>query len=382
MPGLTSRTPKVAIICRLDSLGGVESCVISLIRGLNRKGIVPDILWDHEPKWALLKGASVQANYLHLRFFVPSRLMDRIPYTLRYLAWITNAVDGDRLKGYYDFFYVFYNGFLLGSDVPHVRYMPGPPLLPQLDNSSPGLRGVPYRTFRWAYRTLLKHISPVYEFHRTGNYVTISQFTADMFNETYGVDLPIISPPIDVSGRCFDFDDFPRRNTLTFFSRIVDYKRPELVLELAAVNPDLRCVIMGGVTPHRRPYFEYLQRKASEANLENVTFLDNPTNQRVNDELARTRFYIFPAHNEHFGMTTGESIASGAIPFVHDSGGQREIVCDQRLRFHDAEFLEKFDALNKLSDLELNEIRKALSDHIHGYSEEEYLTKMLAYLNC
>ena len=79
-------------------------------------------------------------------------------------------------------------------------------------------------------------------------------------------------------------------------------------------------------------------------------------------------------------MTTAESIASGAIPFVHDSGGQREIVCDQRLRFHDVEYLEKFDALKKLSDTELNEIRKALSDHIHGYSDEEYQTKMLTYL--
>ena len=253
--------PRVAIICRLDAPGGIESCVISLISGLNRKGIVPDILWDHEPKWPLLTTADARANYRQLRFFMPSRLLDRIPYTLRYLAWITNAIDGDRLKGNYEFFYVFYNGFLLGGDVPHVRYMPGPPLLPQLDNSSPGLRGMPYRTFRWTYRNLLKHLSPVFEFHRTGNYVTISQFTADMFKETYGVDLPVISPPINLDGRCFDYEDLPRRDTLTFFSRIVDYKRPELVLELAAVNPHLRCVIMGGVTPHRRPYFEALQRR-------------------------------------------------------------------------------------------------------------------------
>ncbi len=371
---------RVAIVYRLDTPGGVQSCVISLIRGLNRNGIVPDILWDVEPKSPLLQGEGIQANYRRLRFLAPSRLIDRIPYTLRYLAWITNVIDGDRLRGNYDFFYIFYNGFLLGSDVPHVRYMPGPPLLPQLQNFSRGLRGMPYRTLRWSYRIFWKRIFPAYEFHRNGNYVTISQFTAAMFKETYGVDLPVISPPIDLGGRRFTFDDLPQRDTLTFFSRIVDYKRPEVVLELAGTYRKLRFVIMGGVTPHRRPYFEVLQRHASEMNLENVIFLDNPSNQRVKDELARTRFYIFPAYNEHFGMTTAEAIASGAIPFVHDSGGQREIVCDPRLRFQDAEFHEKFAALKELSDAELNEVRKKLFDHIQEYSEEVYLMKMLAYL--
>jgi glycosyltransferase involved in cell wall biosynthesis len=208
-----------------------------------------------------------------------------------------------------------------------------------------------------------------------------SHYTAGLFEAAHGVRLPVVHPPIDVSGRSYRPDDLPARDTLTFFSRIVDYKRPEWIIDLAARHPELRAVIMGGVAEHRRPYFEHLQQVAIKRGRPDVVFLANPSNERVNAELARTRFYVFPARNEHFGMTTVEAIASGALPFVHDSGGQREIVPQPDLRFSDAEFAAKFDALAALSEPELNARRTALSEHIRQFSEACFLDKMLAYLD-
>ena len=141
----------------------------------------------------------------------------------------------------------------------------------------------------------------------------------------------------------------------------------------------MRVVLMGGVKPNVQEYYDGL-RKGAEG-LQNVTFLANPSNEKVNEELARTRFYVFPGINEHFGMTTAEAIASGAIPFVHNSGGQREIVPDERLRFTDDEFISKFQALLDLPDTELNQIRTQLSEHIRQYSESIFIEKMLAYLD-
>ena len=80
-------------------------------------------------------------------------------------------------------------------------------------------------------------------------------------------------------------------------------------------------------------------------------------------------------------MTTAEAIASGAIPFVHNSGGQREIVPDERLRFTDDEFISKFQALLELPETEQNQIRSHLSEHIRQYSEEIFIEKMLAFLD-
>ena len=376
------RIMKVGIVYRLDHPGGMQSCALSLVKGLNRRGIIPDILWDVEPDWSFFKRSGIEARYRHLKFPVSSLVMDRLPSTLRFLAGLANILSGDRYGTDYGFLYIFYNGFLVTNGTPHLRYVAGPPLLPQLEIIRPGVAGIPFRTSLWLYQNFLRKVSPAYELHPGNNYVTISQFIANLFQEAYKVDLPVISPSIEMAERHFDFTDLKDRDTLTFFSRFADYKRPELVLDLAEQHLDMRCVMMGGVPPHRRPYFEALQKQAKDRELDKVVFLARPSDLQIKEELARTRFYVFPAINEHFGMTTAEAIASGAIPYVHDSGGQKEIVNDPRLRFEDLEFFDKFDALMNCPEMELNQIRKALSIHIQQYSEDVFIEKMLSYIDC
>ncbi|HEX2980150.1 MAG TPA: glycosyltransferase [Anaerolineaceae bacterium] len=365
----------------MDHPGGVQSCVYSLIRGLNRRGVVPDILWDIEPDWSHLTRLNLKAGFQKIHFRMPTQWITRFPNTLRYLLWIFNGYQGDPFHAQYDFFYLFYNGFFLSADVPHLRYLSGPPLIPELNNSTPGLRGAPYRLFRWLYQNYLRRWSPVYEFHQESLYVINSEFTARLFEQAHGVQLPIIHPPIDLSGRDFQPFDWSTRDTITYFSRFINYKRPHLVLKLAQRYPNMRCVLMGSVPENRKGYFEKLHRQARQMGLRNVVFLANPTNQRVREELARTRFYIFPAKNEHFGMTTPEAIASGAIPYVHNSGGQIEIVTNELLRFDDENYFENFNTIYSLDDLELEKIRSSLVAHVHSYAENIYIAKMLAYLD-
>lgn len=362
--------------------GGVQSCVFSLIKGLNRMDIIPDILWDCEPNWSLMQEQGGRAAYRKVRFRVPQRIIDKMPNTLRYLAHICNVIDGRKFCEEYDFFFIFYNGFVVSSDMPHLYYLSGPPLLPQFETNSQGIKGLPSRFFRLLYKKALHRISPVYDYHRELRYVINSQYTAGLFQDAHGVRLPVVYPPINLSGRDFVDDDLPKRDSITFFSRIVDYKRPEMVLDLASRHRQFRCVIMGAVSPIRRPYFERLREYADECRIQNVVFLDNPSSARVRDELARTRFYVFPGINEHFGMTTPEAIASGAIPFVHDSGGQREIVNNPELRFVDQTFFDRFEFLLKRTDAELKEARTALNMHVQKFSEANYIKAMLAYLFC
>ena len=371
---------KIGIVYRLDRPGGIQSCAFSLIKGLNAKGMIPDILWDVEPDWALFSRLGIEARNRYIHFTVPSSTIDKLPYSGRYLAGIANAFDGDQLAHEYDFLYIFYNGFLLSNGASHLRYMPGVTIVPQLDTTSPGIRGVPMKVFGWTYEHFFKQTRPVYEFHPGGNYVTISRYTAGLFKAAFGVDLPVIYPPVDLSRWSFDFGDLGIRDTITFFSRFADYKRPEMVLDLARRYPHLRCVLMGGVPDHRQPYFDSVKSLAKSMGLDKVIFMANPTPHKVKEELARTRFYIFPTINEHFGMTTTEAIASGAIPFVHNSGGQKEIVCDPDLRFEDSEYHQKFAALMGLSAADLNQRRKTLLAHLQMFSEDAFNQRMLSFL--
>jgi len=368
---------RVAVVYMLAHPGGVQSCALALIRGLNRQGILPDILWDTPPDTSLLAEAGAQAGFRRIPFRVPQTSIVRLPDTLRYLAWIPNVICGDQLAGRYDCIFSFYNGFLVPQKIPHVYYLSGPPLLPQLRIAPKGIRGAPLRCFQRLYRGMLRRRWPAYEYHRGCHYVINSQYTAGLFHEAHGVRLPVVYPPVDTSNHSFDPADLPKRDTILFFSRIIGYKRPEMVLELAARHRQYRCVVMGGVTPNRRSYFQTLQQRARKARLE-VVFLPNPTATTVRQEMARARFYIFPAVNEHFGMTTPEAIASGAIPFVHDSGGQREIVVNERLRFQDPEFFARFDALVRAPAEHLGTIRQTLSKHVRTFSEEIFVSKMLA----
>jgi hypothetical protein len=355
--------------------------MISLIRGLNRRGIRPDLLWDIHFCDDIIGQEHLDLGYRKLGFGVPSERLEHTPDTLSYLLRVFNSVQGNSLYGEYDFFYIFYNGFFLSKHVPHLRYLSGPPLLPQLVRYSPGLRGMPFRSARLLYRVMLRRFSPIYDYHADNHYVINSQYTADLFEAAHGVRLPVIYPPIDLSSRSFTGDDLPQRDTITFFSRVADAKRPERVIELAARHPRLRCVIMGSVPPHRAAYFETLKVLARELGRPDIVFLATPTNAQVREELARTRYYVFPAHDEHFGMTTPEAIGSGAIPFVHDSGGQREIVPDERLRFTDDTFFSQFEKLLALTETELNQMRMRLRQHVDLYSEDAFIQHMLAKMD-
>jgi glycosyltransferase involved in cell wall biosynthesis len=374
-------TKRVAIVCPLYERGGMQESVYALARGLNRRGIIPDVLWDVEPNWSLLANARANVKYRHIKFRIPTSVISKLPYSFRILARLLNAIDANTFLNDYGFFYSFHNGFIIPKDVQHVYHIATPPLTLDVSNRRSAIRHMPIKFFRWLYKNFLFKISPVHTIHKERNYTTNSEYSASFFQDEYGLNIPVIYPPIDFSGQHFTDNDLNTRDSLVFFSRIVDYKRPQLILDLAQRYPHLRCVIMGAVSQRRRAYYLWLHKRAEEMGIENVIFLPNPSIQKVREELGRAKFYVFPGINEHFGMTTVEAIIAGAIPFVHNSGGQKEIVIEESARFTDAEFFTKFDILLNIPDQELNDIRKRLLDHVSQFSEENFVSKLLSYLD-
>jgi hypothetical protein len=170
---------RVAIVYRLDHPGGVQSCAFSVIRGLNKIGLVPDVLWDIEPDWTLLRKENIQANYVPFKFRIPTRRIERMPVSMRYLAWAMNEIHGEALPKQHDFYYIFFNGFIPPHNTAHLRYLSGPPLVPQLVNTRSGLIGLPGRFSLWFYRHILGKFSRAYRYHPTGTYVINSKFTAE-----------------------------------------------------------------------------------------------------------------------------------------------------------------------------------------------------------
>jgi glycosyltransferase involved in cell wall biosynthesis len=370
---------KVAVVTRLTNPGGVPSCALSLIKGLNARAIIPDVVWDLPPSQELLRDAGVTAGFKYVRMPVPTLQLQRLPESLRYLAWIANGRRAERHLLGYDFAFSFNQVYLLAG-MPHLYFLSGPPLLPQLDIPPEGWRGIPFRAFRWAYRAFLRRMKPVYDYVPGSVMVINSHYTARLFEEAHGIQLPVVHPPMRAGQQVFRPNDWAARDSALFFSRIVPYKRPEMLFELAEHHPGLRWVIMGGCEPHHRPYLDSLRVEAASRGVR-FSFVVNPDNAKVEEELARARYYIFPAINEHFGMTTPEAIARGVVPFVHNSGGQVESVPLADLRFADEEFKDKFHVLVNLSEDRVHRIREELRRHVQRYDESVFIEKMLAYMD-
>jgi len=367
---------KIAIIYDLTAAGGVQTCVLSLIKGLNKKGIKPVIFWDEAPNSELLNEAGVVADYIRLRLPIAPSFIKTLPNLFRYLLWPFNMIKISKIPIDYDYVYTFTANVLVDQNRPHLFYLSGPPLLPQLESKT-----VRFIMAKLLYKYLIRPFYPAYEPQKNAKYVINSKFTAKLFEEAHDRKLEVVYPSNQLKIDNLLEDDFNLRGNITFFSRIVDYKRPEFLMKLAKQYPDLKFAIMGGVSKNRIDYLESLKKMASEEKLSNLSFYPNVTLNEIDNVLRNTLFYVFPAIKEHFGITTVEAVLKGCIPFVHNSGGQKEIVPFDSLRFNDEDFLRKFEDLLSLNNNDLIGLRNDLHKHILLFTEDSYINRMLNISN-
>lgn len=366
---------KVAIVYDMTEMGGVQTCVVSLVKGLNARGIVPTLFWDQPPAKLFTEGMGLKLGYSYLKLPIKSTPLKKLPATLRYLVEPFNMFKISRIPKEFDFVYAFTPLMRIDENRPHLFYLSGPPLLPQLEP-----RVLRFKMAKTFYETFLERSHPAYIPQKNANYVINSKYTAGMYLEAHGKKLEVVYP-----SNLLDFtekEDFNFRNRkyTTFFSRILKFKRPEMLIELAAQHPEREFIIMGGVSQKREAYLNELINAAKAKKLSNLRFIPNASNEEVNRILKETLIYFFPAVNEHFGITTVEAILKGCIPLVHNSGGQREIVPNPELRFEDDDFSEKYNRLISKSGEQMNELMDSLIVHVDQFREEVYITKMLSFL--
>ncbi|MFA7616432.1 MAG: glycosyltransferase [Weeksellaceae bacterium] len=366
---------KIAIIYDLTELGGVQTCVFSLIKGLNRRGITPTLFWDEPPSKPIIDSMGLKLDYSYLKLPIRSARLKKLPATVRYMIEPFDMFNISRIPKEFDFVYAFMPFVKIDQNRPHLFYLSGPPLLPQLEPSD-----IKFRIGKAFYKIFLERFYPAYIPQKNANYVINSRYTADMYLQAHQEKPEVVYPSNQL-----DFEEktefnLTQRKYTTFFSRIMKYKRPEMLFELAAKNPDREFVIMGGVSPKRENYLNELRNEAKSKRLSNIRFVPNASNEEVDQILKQTLIYFFPAVNEHFGITTVEAILKGCIPLVHNSGGQIEIVPNQELRFDDDDFVEKYSRLISMSEYQLTDLMVTLERHIEKFSEGVYISKMLAFL--
>lgn len=150
---------------------------------------------------------------------------------------------------------------------------------------------------------------------RTSNgvdhFIANSKFISRRVKKVYGRDADVIYPPVEVER--FDFNDNKEDFYLTA-SRMVPYKRMDLIVEAFANMPDKKLVVIGDGSEMPK-----IKKKAAA----NIEILGYQPDQVLHDYMRRAKAFVFAAE-EDFGITPVEAQACGTPVIAYGKGGVLE----------------------------------------------------------
>jgi len=136
----------------------------------------------------------------------------------------------------------------------------------------------------------------------------------------YKKESSIIHPPTDIN-------EFKAHNSKDYWLSVVridPYKRIELQIDTFSRLDD-KLIIAGGASREYEKYFNNLKKKAPV----NVSFIGPVFDKsKLIILYANCKGFITTSHNEDFGMTPVEAMASGKPVIAPNNGGYKETVVD------------------------------------------------------
>lgn len=199
-------------------------------------------------------------------------------------------------------------------------------------------------------------------------FIANSRYTQKWIKKEFGVDSEILYPPIDVD----EFLPGKKENIILSVGRFFVHSHNKKQLEMIQIfkelydnNPEAKKYEyhLCGSVHHDELSAEYLKRCEEEAKGYPIFIHENIAFPDLKDIYSKAKIFWhasgfgenprkFPDRFEHFGMTTVESMAAGAVPVVIAQGGQVEIVEDGKNGFL---WNSKSELINKTAKLIANE---------------------------
>lgn len=209
-------------------------------------------------------------------------------------------------------------GVLTGPDQLHISYVHSPmryawDLQHQYLRESGLNKGIKGWITKW-----LLHKLRIWDY-RTANgvdhFIANSQFIARRIKKIYGRDATVIYPPVAVD----DFLCVVQKEDFYFTaSRMVPYKKMDLIVEAFTKMPDKKLVVIGDGGEYKKI--------ADLANgHSNITLLGYQSFDVLKSHMQRAKAFVFAAE-EDFGITPVEAQACGTPVIAFGKGGALETV--------------------------------------------------------
>lgn len=306
---------KIAIVHDwLPLIGGAERVLEQMTKVFPQADIYTlfDFLSDEDKK--TFGTCTITASYLN-------KLPKVEKYYRKLLPLCPQAIESFDLSAYdvvLSSSYAAAKGVITNAKQTHVSYVHSPAryvwdlthqYLAQ-SNMDKGIKGFIARWLLGRYR--------IWDY-RTANgvdhYVANSRFIARRIWKTYRREAEVIYPPVDIES--FAFSD-RKEDFYLAASRMVPYKRLDLIAEAFAQMPDKKLVIIGDGP-------EFAKVKAIAENAPNIQLLGYQKTPVLKDYMQRAKAFVFAAE-EDFGIVPVEAQACGTPVIAFGAGGALETV--------------------------------------------------------
>jgi glycosyltransferase involved in cell wall biosynthesis len=226
-------------------------------------------------------------------------------------------------------------GVLTGPDQIHVCYCHSPiryawDLQGQYLRESGLQRGIK----SWVARLILSYIRmwDVRTANGVDHFIANSSFIARRISKVYGRASAVVAPPVDVP----EVPSLsPRKDYYVTASRLVPYKRIDLIIKAFNAMPDKALVVIGS-----GPMLAEMKQLAGS----NVRVLGYQPQNVLEQHLAEAKAFVFAAE-EDFGIAPVEAQAYGTPVIAYGKGGILDSVIDGRTgNFFPAQTVEAITA--------------------------------------
>jgi glycosyltransferase involved in cell wall biosynthesis len=202
---------------------------------------------------------------------------------------------------------------------------------------------------------------------RVDQFSAISRYVARRIQKVYGRGATVIYPPVDT-----DFFALKERKESYYLaaSRMVPYKRMDLIVEAFSLMPDKTLVVIG-----EGPDLAKVKAKATK----NIEILGFQSNDSLKRHLQNAKALIFAAV-EDFGMLPVEANASGTPVIAYGRGGSLETVKDLEtgIFFQEQTAASIQEAVKRFEKLEFDPLK--IRAHAETFRRERFAKEFKAWV--
>ncbi len=200
---------------------------------------------------------------------------------------------------------------------------------------------------------------------RVDHYLANSHYIAKRIKKFYGKDSTVIYPPVDLESFKLN-KNVTRKDHFLFVSRLIDYKKCDLVIEaFNSLQIPLRIV---GYGPD--------EARLIKLGKDNITFAGPKFGADLAKEYQEAKALVFAAE-EDFGIVPIEAMACGCPVIAYGKGGTTESVIDGKtgIFFKEQTKDSVISAVKKFDEIKFDE--KSIREQSERFSKEKFKSSFM-----